>query len=98
MLGMYIYGVTLGMDFNDLAKIMMSPAAIEINRLMYGNSFNGESAMPINSVFKYFENGPATRINRFISLDKNDVTHSELHMKAVINMKKRLIKLGLVKL
>jgi hypothetical protein len=54
--------------------------------------------MPINSVFKYFENGPATRINRFISLDKNDVTHSELHMKAVINMKKRLIKLGLVKL
>lgn len=98
MLGMYIYGVTLGMDFNDLAKIMMSPAAIEINRLMYGNSFNGESAMPINSVFNYFEKGPTANISRFVSLDKNDVTHSELHMKAVINMKKRLIKLGLVKL
>jgi hypothetical protein len=41
-IGMYIYGISIGMDFKDIAKLLMSPTGNLITSLLDGNSFRGE--------------------------------------------------------
>lgn len=56
-LGMYLYGISIGMDFNTISKIMMSPLGFRIGELMQGNIFNDEYGQQLNSVFDYFTKG-----------------------------------------
>ena len=39
MLGMYIYGITIGVDFNTLVNIICSETGLIINEMMGNNSF-----------------------------------------------------------
>jgi hypothetical protein len=39
MLGMYIYGITIGVDFKTLADIICSETGLIINEMMGNNSF-----------------------------------------------------------
>jgi hypothetical protein len=59
MLGMYIYGIAIGIDFDTIFDILTSPAALEISKLMQGNAFDDESTLAIRQVFDYVDKGPA---------------------------------------
>ena len=37
---MYIYGLTIGMNFNDIANILMSPVGNVIKNLLNNESFS----------------------------------------------------------
>lgn len=65
-IGMYIYGITIGMDFKDVAKILMSPTGSIVTSLLEGDVFTGkrEVSQPVN-VFGYFEQCPKELLNKY---------------------------------
>ena len=66
MLGMYIYGMAIGVSFDDIFSILTSPVALEISKLIRGNSFTGDPTMMIDQAFSYLEKGPSSEIQNFI--------------------------------
>ena len=70
MLGMYIYGITIGMSLEDVAKIIMSPTAKIIAEMMEGNIFSNQKSITIQDVFDYFAFGPAQEIYNFKKKDQ----------------------------
>ena len=65
-IGMYIYGITIGMDFKDIAKILMSPTGSIVTSLLEGDVFTGkrEVSQPVD-VFGYFEQCPKGLLNKY---------------------------------
>ena len=66
-LGLYVYGISIGMDFKDIAKIMMSDVGRVINEVANDNVFSekdGYGSVDEN-LFKYFENGPTRVLSKF---------------------------------
>ena len=41
MIGMYTYGLTIGMHFSEIAKLLMSPVGDVICDMLDGNVFTG---------------------------------------------------------
>lgn len=89
MLGMYIYGITIGVDFKTLADIICSETGLIINEMMRGNSFLNERGMSIQNIFDYLETAPYLSTNVrlttgndiMLKLDQQslyDLTHSGL--------------------
>ena len=63
MLGIYIYGTMIGIDFKGLSNIMMSTPALIIRDLMEGNSFGIDLKMnKLDQVFDYIELGPTKQL------------------------------------
>lgn len=74
-LGIYTYGVSIGMDIKEIADILMSDLAQEISSIMEGNQFlNDSGAQSLNGVFNYFELGPSHVIRKFKLPIKNELT------------------------
>lgn len=57
-LGMYIYGITIGVDFKTLADIICSRTGLIINEMMGSNSFTKKRGMNIQNIFDYLETAP----------------------------------------
>lgn len=58
-IGMYLYGISAGVNFDELADILMSPLALTMTQLMKGNTFTGKDNInSLDAVFDYFELGP----------------------------------------
>ena len=75
-IGMYIYGITIGMDFKDIAKILMSPTGSIVTSLLEEDVFTGkrEVSQPVD-VFKYFEQCPKELLNKYdIHQDSEGIT------------------------
>ena len=59
-IGMYLYGLSLGMSFDSIYKIMTSPLAFRLAELTKGDVFNKEEGSPdIMSVLKYLRREPS---------------------------------------
>jgi hypothetical protein len=58
MLGMYIYGISIGMDFRDIAKIIASKTGQVIDSLMTDDIIADERGKNIEGIFDYLELGP----------------------------------------
>ena len=69
MLGMYIYGITIGVDFKTLANIICSETGLIINEMMRSNSFLKQKGMNIQNIFDYLETAP--RLNPSFNLSKS---------------------------
>ena len=55
-LGLYTYGISIGMDFKDITKILTSPIGLEFSKLLNGNVFlNDNGTFSVINTFKYFE-------------------------------------------
>jgi len=67
MIGLYIYGITIGMNFKDVARILMSPSGNVIKSLLDSNVFTDKSGHNrVNeSLFKYFGEGPKKQLNTY---------------------------------
>lgn len=58
MMGLYMYGAMIGVEFNDLAKTLMSPIARLCNELLEGNVFTNElNFSSLASIFQFLESG-----------------------------------------
>ena len=42
MIGMYTYGLTIGMHFSEITKVLMSPVGDTICDILDGNVFTGD--------------------------------------------------------
>ena len=90
MLGMYIYGITIGVDFQTLSNIICSKTGLIINEMMESNSFLKQKGMNIQNIFDYLELAPNLTSSVNLSRSGNsilyklsqqalfDLTHSEL--------------------
>ena len=60
MIGMYTYGLTIGMHFSEITKVLMSPVGDTICDILDGNVFTGdrEYRRVNDQVFDYFDKGP----------------------------------------
>lgn len=66
MIGMYIYGITIGMDFRDVAKILMSDVGGVIKNILDSDVFTGRDGYSrVKYVFKYFDEGPKNALQKF---------------------------------
>lgn len=65
-IGMYIYGISIGMDFKDIAKLLMSPTGNLVTSLLDGNSFRGEKeTIQVADIFKYFSAFPKKELYKY---------------------------------
>lgn len=73
MIGMYIYGITIGMDFKDVAKILMSDVGGTIKNLLDNDVFTGRDGYSrVKYIFKYFDEGPKNILQKFnVTRDSN---------------------------
>lgn len=72
-IGMYIYGIALGMTEKDVASLLMSPAGLTISEVMNNNMFLDETgAFSLSSAFDYFELGPKSLVKRFSQIDRDE--------------------------
>ncbi len=56
---MYIYGITIGMNFEELGDIIMSPVGLTFSKLLNGNIYKDDpGTFSLNNTFNYFELGP----------------------------------------
>lgn len=63
MLGMYVFGISIGMDFKTLADIICSETGLIINEMMKSNAFLNERGMSIQSIYDYLETAPYLKAN-----------------------------------
>lgn len=62
-MGMWLYGLTIGMAPKDIYSIMTSDIAFEIAKLARSNIFIDQDGISINKVIKFIENGPQISSN-----------------------------------
>lgn len=75
MLGMYVYGTSIGMHFTDIANILMSKPVRIIASMMNSNIFEGVGSKNIQDMFDYFELGPNQEVNSYVAKDLNEEQH-----------------------
>lgn len=68
-MGMWLYGLTIGVPFNTMAEIMTSNTGFQISSLLHGNMFNDEPSLSMNKVFDFIDKGP----DNFLEKDTQDV-------------------------
>ena len=58
MISLYLYGISIGIPFSDLANTIMSPAGNIVIKAMQGNMFSGKEEMIriSNATFNFIEN------------------------------------------
>lgn len=65
-IGMYLYGLSIGIPFEQLFQVMTSPLAFRLTELTKGDSFNFDSGtINIVGALKYLKNEPIQQILRF---------------------------------
>lgn len=69
MIGMYIFGLSIGMKFNDIANIIMSPVGNLFRSLTEENVLTSQNAYGNidEPIFKYFTEGPQKQLFKFDS-------------------------------
>ena len=87
MLGTYVYGIIIGMNFKDVSTIMMSEPALLVRDLMEGNSLGVDLKMNrVDQVFDYLELGPRSQLKALdgrISTKENSRYISDIVFEAI---------------
>lgn len=65
MIGLYLYGISVGFDIPSLSKILMSKSSDVLQEAMLGNFISGKYNNDNYKIFDYFNNGPKNEISRF---------------------------------
>lgn len=81
-IGMYIYGIAIGMEFKDVANIIMSDTGRILSSLLSDNVFSGRSGyFKALDAFDYFERCPYRELQKYnvsYDLDGNSIGKSPL--------------------
>ena len=79
MIGMYLYGAAIGMDFDVMNKIIASPLGFTIAKLLNSNEFTKrQGKTSVDQALSYLFDGPSVKdLNRFnIFVNRDLSTHS----------------------
>lgn len=82
-LGMYIYGIAIGVDFRTLGSIIASDTGLIINELMGSNVFNGDKGLNMQAIFDYIELGPKITTSEKLSEEGGVLLNKYLDQKAL---------------
>lgn len=66
MLGMYIYGIAIGMDFKNISKIIASETGMIIDSYIREDAILQEKGMSIENILDYIELGPKLENTKYI--------------------------------
>lgn len=77
MIGMYLYGAAIGMDFEVMNKIIASPLGFTIAKLLNSNEFTlKQGKTSVDAALSYLFDGPSLRnLVRFNSVLYNETTN-----------------------
>lgn len=65
-LGMYLYGISIGVPVEKLYNIINSDLGLEFSKILDGNIFNNnDGTYTLDNTFNYFESGPTAILNNF---------------------------------
>lgn len=65
-ISMYLYGIMIGMEFPDIAKLMMSPTGLIFSRVLKGNIFlDKQGSFLATKGFDYFKSFPVREAAKF---------------------------------
>lgn len=77
---MYLYGISIGMNFKDIANILMSDTAKTLTSVLNSNVFTDNSQNSrLSSVFRYFDQRPSRQLNKFSNKVTNPFKEAFLH-------------------
>lgn len=66
MIGMYLYGISIGMSFNDISNLLMSRTALTLKEVMDENVFTGYDGYgKVYNVFNYFDKGAYKLLSKY---------------------------------
>lgn len=69
-IGMYLYGLSIGIPFEQLYEVMTSPLAFRLSELTKGDSFNNDSGTNnIVGALQYLKNEPTNNLKKFDTID-----------------------------
>lgn len=69
-IGMYLYGLSIGIPFEQLYEVMTSPLAFRLSELTKGDSFNNDSGTNnIVGALQYLRNEPTNNLKKFDTID-----------------------------
>lgn len=72
-IGMYLYGLSIGIPFEQLYEVMTTPLAFRLTELTKGDSFNGDSGTnTIVGALQYLENEPTKYLRKFDTIDLSE--------------------------
>ena len=88
MIGMYLYGASIGMDFEVMNKIIASPIGFTVAKLLNGNEFTSHKGKTsIDSALKYLTYGPKkgdlSKFNGSITIAGQNLSVFKLFEKSV---------------
>lgn len=70
MLGMYLYGIMIGMDFTDISNILMSTTGFKVSKMLKDNAFNSDYTYNMNDVLDYFSGiMPKSMLSKYKTTD-----------------------------
>ena len=92
MIGMYLYGAAIGMDFEVMNKIIASPLGFTIAKLLNSNEFTlKQGKTSVDSALSYLFDGPTARdlagFNSILHDDKTKITSKSVHNIFIENVK-----------
>lgn len=77
MIGMYLYAISIGEDFRQVSKILMSDVGLTLKQIMDDDVFvDYKGYSKINDVFDYFNKNPYRLLNQyntFLDTDGNSI-------------------------
>lgn len=72
-IGMYLYGLSIGIPFEQLYEVMTSPLAFRLTELTKGDSFNGNSGtINVVGALRYLKQEPTEQLSRFNRIDLSE--------------------------
>ena len=78
-IGMYLYGLSIGIPFEQLYEVMTSPLAFRLTELTKGDSFNNNPGTNnIVGALRYLTQEPVQQLYRFNNIDLSEYKDAEL--------------------
>lgn len=72
-IGMYLYGLSIGIPFEQLYEVMTTPLAFKLTELTKGDSFNGNSGtINVVGALRYLKQEPKEQLSRFNRIDLSE--------------------------
>jgi hypothetical protein len=63
MISCYLYGISVGMDFKEVSKLLMSPTGLVMRNILSTNVMSGTPGYStLKQGFDYFDKGPTKHI------------------------------------
>lgn len=92
MIGMYLYGAAIGMDFEVMNKIIASPLGFTIAKLLNSNEFNlKQGKTSVDAALSYLFDGPTindlNKFNGILRNEKNQILSKSIHDKFIEEVK-----------